>query len=324
MDGIEVNNEEKDARSEWREKHRLGKIVKEISVGRRSNFWTGIFIFFLFVFCAIFLSATVLGADEGVARKMYFASKNEFVHEGSGSLNYASCSLTNNILKSPDGDENSFADFTFLSTVAYLEDAYALDAVTEWFDTDVNNLEDIVSNFKRNYQHENGISSVKYKLFEFPSQDLKIVSIRGTSNSWDTLTDAQLWSSAALAQYIRAFLPIGNVWTPILPHLIKAIAVIEDESLRDVSYYRETTAFVEFLKVQGDNVQVVGHCEYSYCLLSILFASRILFVSQNLFINSSWWWASNDHRCTNRDPIYSFKWSKRNAFKKNILSTDLC
>ena len=203
MDGIETNNKDKsESTSEWREKHRLGKIITEISVGKRSSFWTGIFVFFIFIFCAIFMSAIMLGADDGLTKPMHFASKSEFMYEGSGSLNYASCSLTNNV-ESPDGDVHSLADFTFLSTVAYLENSFASEAVSEWFDTEVNNMVDVVSDFQLEYQKEHGASSVKYKVFEFPEVDLKIVSVRGTANSWDTLTDAQLWSSAALAQYVR-------------------------------------------------------------------------------------------------------------------------
>lgn len=116
-----------------------------------------------------------------------------------------------------------------------------------------------VADFKKSYQEENGVSSVSYKPFNFPDQDLHIVAVRGTSNSWDALTDAQLWSSAALVQYIRAILPVGALWTPNLPYLVKAISVIEDSSLENVSYYRETTAFVKSLKEKGFHVQIVGH-----------------------------------------------------------------
>jgi len=125
--------------------------------------------------------------------------------------------------------------------------------------TIIENLASNVTEFKRSYQSENGSSSVLYKLFDFPDQELKVVAVRGTSNSWDALTDAQLWSSAALSQYLRAILPLGEWWTPILPHIVKAISVIEDKSLENVAYYRETTAFVESLKKEGHNVQIVGH-----------------------------------------------------------------
>ncbi len=202
LDGIEVNNKDKSAQAEWREKHRLGKILSEISVGKRSNFWVGVFIFFVFIFCVIFLAAVVLGTDEGSSDAIKFASKDDFLYTGSSGVNYASCSMTKNI-QSPDGTENSLVDFTFLTTLAYLEDEAASDALSSWFDTDAANLHETVKDFSTTYQEQNGISSVSYKLFEFSENNLMIVAIRGTSNAWDALADAQLWSSAILVQGIR-------------------------------------------------------------------------------------------------------------------------
>lgn len=40
------------------------------------------------------------------------------------------------------------------------------------------------------------------------------MSIRGTQNAWDMLTDAQLWSAAAMMQMHRELLPLGTIWTP--------------------------------------------------------------------------------------------------------------
>ncbi len=197
-----MNNKDQTARAEWREKHRLGKIISEISVGRRSNFWIRVFIFFVLTFCFIFTSAVILGADEGAALPVFFASKDDFKYEGSGGVDYASCSMTKNI-KSPDGIENSLADFTFLSTIAYLEDEAAQDALSDWFESTSLNNATRVDTFREEYLKENPESAVSYKLFEFPDNDLKVVAIRGTSNAWDALSDAQLWSSAALAQYVR-------------------------------------------------------------------------------------------------------------------------
>ena len=202
LDGIEVNNKDKSSRAEWREKHRLGKIISEISVGKRSNFWIGVFVFFVFAFCFVFLSAVVLGASDGDAKQIKFASKDDFAYPGSDGVNYASCSMTKNI-QSPDGMENSLADFTFLSTMAYLDDESASSALSSWFETSVTNRNDTVDQFKTTYQEGSGKSAVTYKLFEFSEHSLRIVAIRGTSNAWDALADAQLWSSAALAQYVR-------------------------------------------------------------------------------------------------------------------------
>ncbi len=262
LDGIEINNVETDGLSEWREKHRLSKILTEISVGKRTKFWTGVFLFFIWAFCGVFLAAVTLGADNGAAEPVTFLPKDLFYYEGSKALNYASCSLGHNIL-SPDGMFNSLADFTFLGNIAYLDDNHASDALSNWFDVSAENLSADVEEFKTSYQEKNGASSVLYKLFTFPDSDLNIVSVRGTSNAWDALTDAQLWSSAALAQYVREALPLGGLWTPILPYLVKAVSIIEDKALEDVSYYKETSAFVKSLKEKGKNVEIVGHCKFT-------------------------------------------------------------
>ena len=156
-------------------------------------------------------------------------------------------------------------DFTFLSSAAYLDNSVTDEVLNQWFGYGVvENLVEDVDVFRKTYQEEHGSSSVTYKLFNFPKRDdLKIVAVRGTNNAWDALTDAQLWSSAFLAQMVRTALPFGALWTPILPYLVKAVSVIEDKALKDISYYRETTAFVKMLKGKGFDVQITGHCKFS-------------------------------------------------------------
>jgi hypothetical protein len=319
LDGIEINNIETDGLSEWREKHRLGKIVSEISVGKRSNFWLSVLFGFVLVFGGVFLSAIAFGSDEGVTNAMQFASKDEFYYEGSSDLNYASCSMGHNI-KSPDKlQQSSLADFAFLSTVAYLDDNTATQMVGEWFgDTVTENLSDNVDEFVRNYQEKNGASVVSYKLFDFPEQNLKIVSVRGTSNSWDALADAQLWSSAALAQLVRGILPFGEIWTQFFPYLVNAVSFIEAKALTDVSYYKETTEFVKSLKEQGFDVQIVGHCKLSnYIPLLPIFLG--FFLSQSFCtLSSSWRWTCHDHWSSNRNAISWIKRTKQYDFTQDI------
>lgn len=259
LDGIEVNNKDKSRRAEWREKHRLGKILNEISAGRRSNFWIKVFIFFSFALCAISLAAIILGWNEGSEIQLTFANQREFFYEGSGTLNYASCTLTNNI-KSPDGDKTSLADFAFLSAIASYKDDVVDEALPLWFEGEVLNQDFIVKDFKDDYIKTT--LPVVYKLFNFPGSQMNIVSIRGTSNAWDALADAQLWLGAVLFQVVRAFVPMGETISPVLPHLVKGVSLIEDKALQDVSYYKEVNSFVTKLKGgKDDNTQlvIVGH-----------------------------------------------------------------
>jgi lipase ATG15 len=74
-----------------------------------------------------------------------------------------------------------------------------------------------------------------------------MVAIRGTTNAWDALTDAQLWSAAGLFQVLRFMLPAGGVWTPILYRMVHVISWLESSSINRVAFYRETTAFVQYL-----------------------------------------------------------------------------
>jgi lipase ATG15 len=109
----------------------------------------------------------------------------------------------------------------------------------------------------------NVTSAVSFKLVTFPnSGNFAYVLIRGTTNNWDALTDAQLWSAAALLQIHRELLPVGAAWTPILDELINAITTIESASIATVSFYKDTTAFVKWLLKQNttyDGVGVTGH-----------------------------------------------------------------
>jgi lipase ATG15 len=75
------------------------------------------------------------------------------------------------------------------------------------------------------------------------------------------LTDVQLWGAAALMQALRALLPLGEIWTPIMAQLIQLINTIESTSIERVSFYKTTTKFVNYLKNETDyrGVGITGH-----------------------------------------------------------------
>ena len=192
-----MNNKDKSARAEWREKHRLAKILNEISGGKRTNFWISVFSVFVFAFFLVSVIAIFTGVNDGKTDSWKFASEDDFVYEGSSSLTYASCALTHHI-QSPGGHRHSLADFAFLSAVAYLEDEFADEAMSHWFNDTFTNDRKTINQFQETYKEDS--LPVSYKLFEFPSNKVKIISIRGTSNAWDALADVQLWLGAALFQ----------------------------------------------------------------------------------------------------------------------------
>jgi len=116
---------------------------------------------------------------------------------------------------------------------------------------------EIVSDFIR----EEGIhSAVTFKLVTFYDY-FAYVLIRGTTNQWDMLTDAQLWTPAFLMQGIRGLLPFGFIWTPAIDNLIKIITKVESESIKKVSFYKDTTKFVKYLleTKQYEGIILTGH-----------------------------------------------------------------
>lgn len=173
----------------------------------------------------------------------------------------------------PAGDQSSLADFVFLSATAYSTPKTMQEDLNTWFGEGKAIVEtNITDDFKKTelYKEENhDKKTADYKLVHFADSKDWVLSIRGTSNGVDALTDAQLWSSAALSQYVRAILPMGQIFNPILAHIVHAVSVIQAVPLKDVAYYRETTDFVEYIRTLKDdlgetlvlNLQLTGHCE---------------------------------------------------------------
>jgi len=256
IDGIEKNNKQIGKDEEWREKHRLSNIVCDISQGRNNNFWIGVFAVVLLLCCFLFMAAISLGINDGATEGLKMI--DDFVYEGNSHFPYPTCSFDKGI-KTSSLEKIMLADFTFLSTLAYLDPNITQNSLDKWFGkNEAEDKVDIVKDFQSDYKKEEN-SAVSYKLIAFPSQGIDVVTIRGTANAWDALSDFQLWSGAAGAQIIRSILPLGEIWNPILRHLVEVVSVIESKSLKDVSFYRETTKFVEMLKKENFNVTLTGH-----------------------------------------------------------------
>lgn len=59
------------------------------------------------------------------------------------------------------------------------------------------------------------------------------------------MVDAQLWSSAFLAQSVRSFIPFGWIWASTFDDLVTVVVnFVGTESLKRVAYYKLTTDFV--------------------------------------------------------------------------------
>lgn len=161
----------------------------------------------------------------------------------------------------PTDPQSALIDFTFLAKLAYHDRNVTQTTLDEWFGSGVVIDENIVD-FRKTFHEQYRETAVTYKHFNFTQDGItkNIVAIRGTSNGWDALADAQLWASASLSQMLRFMLPIGEIWTPIFPYLIYLVSVIQADSLDEVAYYKETVAFVnDLLQAGQDNITITGH-----------------------------------------------------------------
>lgn len=86
-------------------------------------------------------------------------------------------------------------------------------------------------------------------------------SLSSRNTNQDLCADAQLWLAAGLFQGLRFVLPFSELFTPILNEMVWIVSQLESENTARVSFYRETTGFVEWLRdVKGyQQIQVTGH-----------------------------------------------------------------
>lgn len=234
-------NVEKTPENIWRNKSRLNTIVTAITAGKTKKMWLSILggkhirrmqvccvlLVFCrltvcsfepfrlvagFVFLAIFLGAVGSNTDPN-AEGLTYLPKSYYYPPQSDDMRYATCSLTN--IRGGFGEGTLMFDYIAMATLAYTSEDLTQEGLDEWFGEGVAvDRTDIVDEFRAVYDTSN--AAVFFKLFEFPSIGLGVISIRGTSNNWDMLADSQLWSAAALMQGIRFVLPAGEIWTPIL------------------------------------------------------------------------------------------------------------
>ena len=168
-----------------------------------------------FIFLALFAGAIGQGQEDATKdgntlTTLPYVYIDTFEYVQQDSLRYPTCVLSSDFGDSP---LTTMADHAFLAGLAYRppgnETQFALD---QWFSEGAVEQVETVEQYREEF---NTSSAVSFKLVTFPSfGDFAYVVIRGTQNTWDMLTDAQLWSAAALLQVHRALLPFGQVRVP--------------------------------------------------------------------------------------------------------------
>jgi lipase ATG15 len=251
----------KDDKDKWVNRSRTDEIVKNITRSRSRGRW--IIVLGFFVVLAMVFGIGGLTQDdpqEGESYNITFVPAFRYERE-QNSLPYPTCLLDFNA-----GGRVALGDFAFLSVMAYESNSTRLQKkLDDWFGSNVAiDMPDVVSHFRNQTNRE--LSPVTYKLYSFPNitstgDPVAIVGVRGSQNAWDWLTNAQLWSGAYGMQILRSFLPFGLIWNPIFDELVKAISVVESESIKRVSYYKETSDFVRWLQSTGTyaDVKITGH-----------------------------------------------------------------
>jgi len=251
---------EKDSREKWFNQSRLATITHDVSRSRAKGMWTSILGFFLFCFVFLFLVAVAQQGD--TTSDFKFTYMPDFYYEQQEDLQYPTCSIGKGLV-GVGGSQTDISDFVYVAALAYRDPTITQDELDQWFGEDVAfDNEDLV----QAYRTANNVqSAVSFKLITFPNVgNLALLAIRGTANAWDALSDAQLWSAAMVFQGLRFFLPMSELWTPMMHRLNNIISWAASETINKVAFYRETTAFAKHLlemKEAGTfaNVQITGH-----------------------------------------------------------------
>ena len=253
---------------EWKRRHRFYQIA-EIGADSARRFWIWTFIGIIVFFVLVVLMAAYDTATGNIDDENYGFSEDrytlmsDFSYDPQPDLPYPTCALKKGIT-SENLDESGLSSYAFLAGLAYTYESQTQTYLNEWYGEGaaVNDI-DIVNDFKLTLQSlspedEFSDSAVSYRFFNFGNNE-GVLSIRGTSTIWDLMADAQLWLPATLFQTLRFFLPMGNVFSPILHRTTKYISSLESSNIAKVAFYKETAAFVKYLKERGYNVLVTGH-----------------------------------------------------------------
>lgn len=244
---------------DWRRLARISRILDDVTDNQGRYHWMVFFSFILISFLFVsFIAITCDGAvppDSSAFEKEIFLPDFEYLP--ADQLPYPTCIMAKDFL--PEVEEVKLVDYAFLAYMGYKDSTILQGELDSWFGEGVaEDMEEVVQNFRQATNSES--LPVNYKLIQFDNGP-SVVSIRGTFMVWDMFADAQLWMVAMSTQVVRAVLPLAFLWTPVLDLLVAAISALQSEALKFVSYYKETTAFVQFLQQSNTtgSVTITGH-----------------------------------------------------------------
>lgn len=163
----------------------------------------------------------------------------------------------------------------FIATIPYFRtDSISIQSVLDaWFGEGEAILDqDVIPTFRQ--AHPELPSSASFQLVTF-SDGSAVVCVRGTKTYFDFLVDARLWYAAALFQLVQSAMPFGFAFDELIQFCVNRLSDLETESVKKVSYYVETTAFVNYLRESEKytKVEITGHSlgKTKVCLLGYCF-----------------------------------------------------
>lgn len=222
------------------------------------------FIFFIAYWYAA--SAETFSVSDGfVAGKYRWKSivlADGFEWEAQPQLQYPTCTVGKGF-NIPGGEAVSIADFSFLGLMSFASPNESQPLLDQWFGNEtVKDDFEYVDTYRKSVGLEN--HPVEYKLFTVADDPTTaVVAIRGSEARWDWLVDIQLWIGGVLAQIIKNVNPLGILWDPILDEVVFLINFVQSNKLKEVSYYRFSSEFIEtlyngFEGRQYENLRVTG------------------------------------------------------------------
>jgi lipase ATG15 len=222
----------------------VATIIKRVTRSKATGNWIAVFFLLFFCVFAGFLMASTEESFDYKVKGVVFA--DDFYYEQQPFLPYPTCSVQKGFAF-PGLASAALADYSFLATMAFAGPEEAQRLLDQWFGENqvIDDYEYVAS-----YREATGTQShpVSYKLFTIASlPDSAVISIRGSESMWDWMVDIQLWAGGVLAQFTKAINPFGWMWQPILDEMVYVINSVQSEQLKEVSYYRYTSQFINDL-----------------------------------------------------------------------------
>jgi len=264
----DASDEERTRRKRrWKKKSRAFNLLS-VSIDSARKFWIVVFSVLVFFFIVVVLAYAGSQRNDSDGYKSNTTTPVEgYEYPRNSHLPYPTCVLR---VKDKDLVDGDLVDYAFLANLAYTTQTEEQPSLNSWFGEGVVRMnytlvedfkKSLVEDFKKDFPFEDfARSPVSYKLVQSEFDPTYVmITIRGTATVLDVMADAQLWISAMLFQGVRELLPLGNVFTPILHHLVRVVNRLETDAITKVAYYQEIREFANFLKRKGHNVRVTGH-----------------------------------------------------------------